>query len=91
MALRRKRGKSNRKRIREKYYVRKLQNRHKTCKKRGIYKVESDAQAVADEYNEKHLFADMRVYWCVRHEGYHTGHWNKWNQNRKEIEWNSKN
>ena len=91
MALRRKKGKSNKKRIREKYYVRKLQNRRNTCKKRGIYKTEEEAQLIADEYNEKHLFADMRPYWCRRHQSFHTGHWNKHNQDRGDTTWNLKN
>ena len=59
MALRRKRGKSNRKRIREKYYVRKLQNRHKTCKKRGIYKIESDT--LVDSDGDILLFGGVNV------------------------------
>ena len=46
---------------------------------------------IADEYNEKHLFADMRPYWCRRHQSFHTGHWNKHNQDRGDTTWNLKN
>ena len=88
MALRRKRSKPNKKRIRESKYIKKIANRRRSCQKKGNYATSEEAQIEADNYNEKYLFADMRPYWCYRHKTWHIGHWNKWNQAR---EWEKNN
>ncbi len=49
----------------------------RTCKKK-CYKKYEDAYAMADNYNRRVLFADMRAYPCPRHDRWHIGHGSKY-------------